>query len=87
GYAVRDGVLAVMRAGGSTSGLKNPAQFVGFQGEAEAPSAVLLRHNGLHLEIRIDRSHPIGRDDAAGVADLVLESALTTIQDCEDLVA
>ncbi len=87
GYAVRDGALAVMRAGGGASGLKNPAQFVGFQGEAEAPSAVLLRHNGLHLEIRIDRGHPIGRDDPAGVADLVLESALTTIQDCEDSVA
>ncbi|MGQ3070833.1 MAG: malate synthase G [Ferrovibrionaceae bacterium] len=87
GYAVRDGALAVMRAGGGAGGLKNPAQFVGFQGEAETPSAVLLRHNGLHLEIRIDRSHPIGRDDPAGVADLVLESALTTIQDCEDSVA
>ncbi len=87
GYAVHDGALTVLRAEGVTTGLKTPAQFAGFQGEPSTPSAVLLRHNGLHLEIRIDRGHPIGRDDAAGVADLILESALTTIQDCEDSVA
>ncbi len=87
GYAVHDGALVVIRAEGVTTGLKDPAVFAGYQGEAGAPGAVLLRHNRLHLEIRIDRAHPIGRDDAAGVADLVLESALTTIQDCEDSVA
>ncbi len=87
GYAVHDGALVVIRAEGVTTGLKDPTVFVGYQGEAGTPNAVLLRHNRLHLEIRIDRDHPIGRDDAAGVADLVLESALTTIQDCEDSVA
>ncbi len=87
GYAVQDGALVVIRAEGATTGLKDPAVFAGYQGEPGAPTAVLLRHNRLHLEIRIDRDHPIGRDDAAGVADLVLESALTTIQDCEDSVA
>jgi len=87
GYAVHDGALVVVRAEGVTTGLKDPTVFAGYQGEAGTPTAVLLRHNRLHLEIRIDRDHPIGRDDAAGVADLVLESALTTIQDCEDSVA
>jgi len=87
GYAVQNGTLVVVRAEGVTTGLKDPTVFAGYQGEAGTPTAVLLRHNRLHLEIRIDRDHPIGRDDAAGVADLVLESALTTIQDCEDSVA
>ncbi len=87
GYAVRDGRLEVTLASGDTVALAQPAQFAGFTGDPAAPAAVLLRHHGLHLEIRIDRDHPVGSTDAAGVADLVLESALTTIQDCEDSVA
>jgi malate synthase len=87
GYTVKDGALAVALKGGETTGLKDPAQFVGYRGEASAPSVVLLKHHGLHLEIVIDRSHPIGKDDAAGVADVVMEAALTTIQDCEDSIA
>ena len=86
-YAVVDNELAVTLKNGSTVGLKNPAQFVGFQGEMGAPSAVLLSHHGLHMDIRIDAAHPIGKTDPAGVADLVLESALSTILDLEDSVA
>ena len=86
-YDVSDGVLAVALRDGSLTGLVRPEQFVGFQGEAAAPSAVLLRHNGLHVQINIDRSSPIGRDDPAGIADLELESAVTTIMDLEDSVA
>jgi malate synthase len=86
-YRVVDNNLAVALKNGTTVGLKNPAQFVGFQGEMDVPSAVLLSHHGLHLDIRIDRAHAIGRDDPAGVADLVLESALSTIMDLEDSVA
>ena len=86
GYAVQDGALAVTLPGGAT-GLRDPAKLVGYRGDAAAPTAVLLRNNGLHLEIRLDRAHPIGATDAAGVADVVLEAAITTIQDCEDSVA
>ena len=67
--------------------LADPAQFVGFVGDAAAPSSILLAHNGLHIELVIDRSHPVGRTDPAGLADVVLESALTTIVDLEDSVA
>ena len=86
-YQVVDNALAVTLKDGRRVGLKNPAQFVGFQGEMAAPQAVLLAHHGLHLDIRIDRAHPIGQTDPAGVADLVLEAALSTILDLEDSVA
>jgi malate synthase len=86
-YRVVDNNLAVTLKSGRTVGLKNPAQFVGFQGEMGAPSGVLLSHHGLHMDIRIDAHHPIGKDDPAGVFDLVLESALSTILDLEDSVA
>ncbi|MBK7653872.1 MAG: malate synthase G [Betaproteobacteria bacterium] len=87
GYAVVDNLLAVTLKNGQTVGLKNAAQFVGFQGEMTAPSSVLLSHHGLHMDIIINRSTPIGASDAAGVSDLVLESALSTILDLEDSVA
>jgi malate synthase len=86
GYSVKDGKLVVALQSSST-GLADPAQFIGYQGEAAAPSSVLLKHNGIHLDIRIDRSTAIGKSDAAGVSDLVLEAALSTILDLEDSVA
>ena len=85
-YRVDDDRLTVSLPGGDT-GLAEPGCFVGYAGQPGAPDAVLLRHNGIHLEIKIDRGHPIGKDDPAGVADLILEAAITTIQDCEDSVA
>jgi len=86
-YVVADGALSVRLQDGTAVGLAEPDGFAGYAGAAEAPTAVLLRHHGLCLEIRIDRGHPIGKDDPAGVADIVLESALTTIMDLEDSVA
>ncbi|MCH9818152.1 MAG: malate synthase G, partial [Betaproteobacteria bacterium] len=87
GYAVANGALVVTLQGGATTGLAQPEKFVGYQGDASAPSSILLKNNGNHLDIRIDRGTDIGQSDAAGVADLVLESALSTILDLEDSIA
>ncbi|MBY0235963.1 MAG: malate synthase G, partial [Burkholderiaceae bacterium] len=87
GYRIEGGQLQVSLAGGAVTGLADAAQFVGYQGEASAPHSVLLRHNGLHLDIQIDRSTAIGASDAAGVSDVVMEAALSTILDLEDSVA
>ncbi|MDH4392094.1 MAG: malate synthase G [Aquabacterium sp.] len=87
GYSIEGGALVVALKNGKIAALKKPKQLVGWQGEASAPSSVLLQHNGLHLDIRIDRNTPIGTTDAAGVCDLVLEAALSTILDLEDSVA
>ena len=86
-YAVVDGELSVTLKNGRKVRLATPRQFVGHQGDAAAPSSVLFRHHGLHLDLRIDRSTVTGASDAAGVSDLVLESALSTILDLEDSVA
>ena len=86
-YTVVDGQLLINQVDGSLSLLAAPDQFVGYTGDPDDPTGVLLKHNGLHAEIQIDRDHAVGRTDAAGVKDICLESALTTIQDCEDSVA
>ena len=87
GYKIVDGKLIVSLKGGSNSGLRDDAQLIGFQGAAAEPIAILLKHNGLHFEIQIDASTPVGQTDAAGVKDVLMEAALTTIMDCEDSVA
>ncbi|WP_296218207.1 malate synthase G [Pseudomonas sp. UBA2684] len=86
-YQVIDGQLQVSLANGKQSALKQPEKFVGHQGDALQPQAVLLKNHGLHVEIQIDPHSPIGRTDAAGVKDLLMEAALSTILDCEDSVA
>lgn len=86
-YAVVNGTLTVTVKDGQTTTLQDGEKFVGYQGSPEQPSAVLLKNNGLHIEIQIDRTHPIGQTDAAGIKDVYLESSLTTIMDCEDSVA
>ncbi len=87
GYTIKAGRLVVTLADGKTTTLAEARQLVGYTGEAKAPASVLFVHNGLHLDLQIDRSHPIGKTDAAGVSDLVAESALSTILDLEDSVA
>jgi len=86
-YAVSDGGLRIDLPDGVSAGLADPEQFAGHTGNASAPDTVLLQKNGLHIELVIDRSHDIGRDDPAGIADVMMESALTTIMDLEDSVA
>lgn len=87
GYKIVDAKLVVSLKGGSNSGLRSDAQLIGYQGDAATPTAILLKHNGLHFEIQIDASTPVGQTDAAGVKDVLMEAALTTIMDCEDSVA
>ena len=86
-YSVQGGKLVVTLQGGATTKLQDNKRFIGHQGDAKFPKSVLLQHNGLHLDIQINRATPIGASDAAGVSDLVLESALSTILDLEDSVA
>jgi malate synthase len=86
GYKPARGGMQVQLKDGSVTGLKSPAAFRGFQGDSAIPTVLLLQHHGLHVELHIDKTHYIGRDDAAGISDVVLESAITTIQDCEDSV-
>ena len=86
-YTIEAGTLSVQQTSGDSATLADPSQLVGYTGNTDAPESVLLCHNGLHIEIQIDATHPVGATDAAGVKDVCLESALTTIQDCEDSVA
>ena len=87
GYSLSTSGLEVKLRSGGNAALKDPTALIAFQGQAAAPSVILLKHHGPHVELHIDRQHLIGRDDAAGISDVVLESAITTIQDCEDSVA
>lgn len=86
-YAVDGARLKAVMQDGSATGLADASKFVGYQGETSAPTAVLLKNNGLHIELRINRNSTIGKQDIAGVADIVVESALSTILDLEDSVA
>ncbi len=86
-YTVSEGRLKAKLNDGSESGLASPELFAGYNGSADAPSSLLFLHNGLHIDILIDKNSPIGSQDPAGVKDIVLEAALSTIMDCEDSVA
>ena len=85
-YTVENGRLVVTLKNGETVGLQDEDKFVGFQGEANEPNSILIKNNGLHIDIQIDPNHPVGKTDAASIKDIVIESAITTIMDCEDSV-
>ncbi len=87
GYAVVNGGLEVLLTSGTAVGLARPEQFVGYTGSTRNPSSILLKNNGLHIEIQVDPNDAIGHDDPAHIKDVTLEAAITTIQDCEDSVA
>jgi len=86
-YSIASGALQVTLKDGSTTGLQNPEKYVGYAGEVAAPASILLKNNGIHIEIQFDPTSPIGKTDPAGIKNVELEAALTTIQDCEDSVA
>lgn len=86
-YGIVEGKLSVTLDNGEKAALKNEEKLAGYQGQQENPTAVLLKNNGLHVEIQIDRNHSIGKTDNAGIKDILMEAALTTIMDCEDSVA
>lgn len=87
GYSMVNGQLQVALANGGSTGLSNPAQFVGYKGDVASPSSVLLQNNGIHIDVVINRATTIGASDAAGISDMVMEAALSTILDLEDSVA
>ncbi|WP_042347878.1 malate synthase G [Bacillus massiliigorillae] len=86
-YRIEEGKLVIVLSNNQLTSLVDEGKFKGYQGEALAPSAILIKNNGLHFEIQVDRNHPIGKDDSAGVKDLLIEAAITTIMDCEDSIA
>ena len=86
-YAIVNGKLVATLSNGNETGLVDESKAVGYNGSPEEPSVVLLKNNDLHIEIVIDRNHPVGKSDPAGIKDIILESAVTTIMDCEDSVA
>ena len=86
-YTVADGKLKVEMQDGSHAALAQPALFLGYRGDASAPEALVFKHNGLHFDVQIDKNSPIGQQDGAGIKDVLMEAALTTIMDCEDSIA